>query len=270
MSTLEQAGSPGSPRVRYALRRRLSSIFFPLAALVLLLAVWEGAVDYFQVPSYLLAAPSAVWAVFIKDPGYILRNTAATGVSAVIGFFLALSIGGVLAVLITYSRTLERAVYPYLIITKVVPIVAVAPVLAIWFGFGIAPRIVVAFLIAFFPIVVNLVLGLRSPDRGMLMLMRSMNARERDTFRKVRLPYALPLLFAACRIAAPTTVIGAIVAEFVGADSGLGYVILFAKGYLETDLIFLAVVASGLLGIAMFGAVVLVESRFLYWHESRA
>jgi NitT/TauT family transport system permease protein len=257
VSTLEQAAAPSPLRLRYALRRRLSG-------------VWEGAVDYFRVPSYLLAAPSAVWAVFIKDPGYILKHTAATGVSAVIGFFLALSIGAVLAVLITYSRTLERAVYPYLIITKVVPIVAVAPVLAIWFGFGIAPRIVVAFLIAFFPIVVNLVLGLRSPDRGMLMLMRSMNARERDTFRKVRLPYALPLLFAACRIAAPTTVIGAIVAEFVGADSGLGYVILFAKGYLETDLIFLAVVASSLLGIAMFGAVVLVESRFLYWHESRA
>jgi NitT/TauT family transport system permease protein len=267
---MEQVAGPGPLGMRYALRRRLSGVFFPLAALVILLVAWEGAVDYFRVPSYLLAAPSAVWAVFIKDPGYILKHTAATGVSAVIGFFLALSIGAVLAVLITYSRTLERAVYPYLIITKVVPIVAVAPVLAIWFGFGIAPRIVVAFLIAFFPIVVNLVLGLRSADRVMLMLMRSMNPQHRDSFRKVRLPYAVLLLCAACRIAAPTTVIGAIVAEFVGADSGLGYVILFAKGYLETDLIFLAVVASSLLGIAMFGAVVLVESRFLYWHESRA
>jgi NitT/TauT family transport system permease protein len=270
VSTLEQAGDPGPLRIPYAIRRRLSSVFFPLAALVILLVAWEGAVNYFRVPSYLVAAPSAVWAAFVKDPGYILKNTLATGVSAVSGFFLALTIGSLLAVVITYSRTLERAIYPYLIITKVVPIVAVAPVLAIWFGFGLAPRIVVAFLIAFFPIVVNLVLGLRSPDRGMLMLMRSMNAREQDTFRKVRLPYALPLLFAACRIAAPTTVIGAIVAEFVGADSGLGYVILFAKGYLKTDVIFLAVVASSLLGIAMFGVVVLLESRFLYWHESRA
>lgn len=102
------------------------------------------------------------------------------------------------------------------------------------------------------------------------MLMRSMNAREVDTFRKIRLPFALPLLFAACRVAAPTTVIGAIVAEFVGSDAGLGFVILVAKGFLQTDLIFLAVAASSILGLVMFGAVVFVESRMLSWHESQA
>lgn len=250
-------------------RRLLPSLGYPVLALGLLLVVWEGVVDALNVPPYLVAAPSKVWESFITNPGYILRHSAITGLAALIGFLLAAVIGGGLAVVIAYSRTLERAIYPYLIITKVIPIVAVAPILAIWFGFGMEPKIIVAFLIAFFPIVVNLVLGLRSPDRGMLMLMRSMNASEVATFRKIRLPWALPLLFAAFRVAAPTTVIGAIVAEFVGSDAGLGYVILLAKGYLETDKIFLAIIASSGLGILMFGAVVLVESRVLYWHESQ-
>ena len=269
MSVSESALSTHPRRSSNVWRKRLVSAAFPLAALVALLVVWEGLVDLLQVPTYLIAAPSAVWAAFIENPGYILKHTAATGFAALAGFTLALLIGGILAVVIAYSRALERAIYPYLIITKVVPIIAIAPVLAIWFGFGVLPKIIVSFLIAFFPIVVNLVLGLRSPDRGMLMLMRSMNAREADTFRKVRLPFALPLLFAACRVAAPTTVIGAIVAEFVGSDSGLGYVILVAKGYLQTDVIFLAVAASSILGILMFGTVVFIESRVVRWHESQ-
>jgi NitT/TauT family transport system permease protein len=253
-----------SDRVRNA----LSSAALPVGALVLLLVAWEGLVAAFEVPTWLVAPPSAVWAKFAHDPGYIVGHTLATATAAITGFGLALALGGLIALLITYSRPLERAVYPYLIITKVVPIVAIAPLLAIWFGFGIVPKIIVAFLIAFFPIVVNLVLGLRSPDREMLMLMRSMNAREVATLMKIRLPTALPLLFAACRVAAPTTVIGAIVAEFIGSDSGLGYVILFAKGYLQTDLIFLALVASSVLGIVMFLVVVFLEARLLYWHAS--
>jgi NitT/TauT family transport system permease protein len=265
----EASSSAPSPRGRIW-RRRLNAAAFPIGALLLLLAVWEFLVRYLKVPTYIAAAPSAVWAAFIKDPNFILKHTLATAIAAIAGFFLAILVGGVLAVIIAYSRPLERAVYPYLVITKVVPIVAIAPILAIWFGFGVAPKIVVSFLIAFFPIVVNLVLGFRSADHGMLMLMRSMNARESDTFRKIRMPFAMPYFFAALRIAAPTCVVGAIVAEFVGSDSGLGYVILFAKGYLQTDRIFLAVVASALLGILMFGAVVLVESRVLRWHDSHA
>jgi NitT/TauT family transport system permease protein len=257
------------PPVTAVWRQRVTNAAYPVAALAILLVAWEELVRLLNAPSYIIAPPSAIWAAFVHDPGYILKHTAATGAASLAGFGLALVIGSAIAIVITYSRSLERAIYPYLIITKVVPIIAVAPILAIWFGFGIAPKIIVAFLIAFFPIVVNLVLGLRSPERGMLMLMRSMNAREYDTFRKVRWPFALPYLFAACRVAAPTCVVGAIVAEFVGSDAGLGYVILFAKGYLQTNLIFLAVIASSVLGILMFGGVVLVESRVLRWHESR-
>ena len=250
-------------------RRWVAPVGFPVVALAALLAVWEFLVAAYNVPAYLVAPPSSVWASFSANPGYILYHTGVTGLAALVGFVIAVLVGSVLAIAIAYSRTLERAIYPYLIITKVIPIVAVAPILALWFGFGMEPKIIVSFLIAFFPIVVNLVLGLRSPDRGMITLMRSMNASETATFRKIRLPYALPLLFAACRVAAPTTVIGAIVAEFVGSDAGLGYVILLAKGYLETDKIFLAIIASSTLGILMFGAVVLIESRLLYWHESQ-
>jgi len=250
-------------------RERAFNAAFPLGALVLLLVAWEAAVRILDVPPYLVAAPSRIWTALVENFGYVLQHTLSTAATALAGFLLALAVGSSLAIVIAYSRTLEQAVYPYLVITQVVPMIAIAPFLAIWFGYGPLPRIIIAFLIAFFPIVINLVIGLRSPDRNMVMLMRSMNAKESDVLGKVRLPWALPYLFAACRVAAPTTIIGAIVAEFVGSDSGLGYVILYAKGYQQTDMIFVAILASAVLGIAFFAAVVLVESRMIGWHESR-
>jgi NitT/TauT family transport system permease protein len=257
------------PREQSRWRSVIAPWLVPAAALALVIAAWELGVSALAIPQYLLPPPSRVWNTFVDDPGYIVGHMFATGVAAAGGFLLALGVGTIVALLMAYSRSVERVLYPYMIVIKVVPVVAIAPLLAIWLGFGIAPKVVVAFLIAFFPIVVNLVLGFRSPPRDYLMLMRGLNASERDTFRKVRAPFALPLLFAACRVAAPTAVIGAIVAEFVGSDSGLGYVILLGKGYLQTDLIFLAIVASAVLGVVLFGMVVAVERRVLFWHESQ-
>jgi NitT/TauT family transport system permease protein len=250
-------------------RRRLSNAAFPAAALLLLLIAWEGLVRILNVPRYLVAAPSAVGAALFDNLDYIVKNTLTTAGTALAGFALALAVASLLAVVIAYSRTLEQTLYPYLVITQVVPMIAIAPLLAIWFGYGPLPRVIISFLIAFFPIVINMVIGLRSPDRNMIMLMRSLNAQERHILGKVRLPNALPYLFAACRVAAPTTVIGAIVAEFVGSDAGLGYVILYAKGFLRTDMIFVAILASSVLGIAFFAAIVVLEERFIGWHESR-
>ena len=250
-------------------REQAINAAFPVGALALLVVSWEAMVRILDVPPYLVAAPSAVWAALVENFGYVLEHTLNTAGTALAGFILALVVASGLAIVIAYSRALEQAIYPYLVVTQVVPMIAIAPLLAIWFGFGPLPRVIIAFLIAFFPIVINLVIGLRSPDRNMVMLMRSMNARETQVLTKVRLPWALPYLFAACRVAAPTTIIGAIVAEFVGSDSGLGFVILYAKGFLRTDMIFVAILASSILGIAFFAAVVLVESRLIGWHESR-
>jgi NitT/TauT family transport system permease protein len=259
----------GRPRQLRVLRAELVNAAFPVTALVVLLVTWEALVGLLNVPRFLVAPPSAIWAALVDNFGYVLEHTLDTAGTAAAGFLLALVAASSIAVVIAYSRTLEQAIYPYLVITQVVPMIAVAPILAIWLGYGPLPRVIISFLIAFFPIVTNLVIGLRSPDRNMVMLMRSMNARESAVLGKVRLPWALPYLFAACRVAAPTTIIGAIVAEFVGSDRGLGYVILYAKGYQQTDMIFVAILASSILGIAFFTAVVLVESRLIGWHESR-
>jgi NitT/TauT family transport system permease protein len=242
----------------------------PAISLPLFLLVWQAAVTLLEVPAFLLPAPSAIFLKFTENGDYIVQHLLFTAQSALLGLGLALVIGSLLAIAIGYSRTMESAVYPYIVVTQVTPIVAIAPLVAIWFGFGLLPKVIVAFLISFFPIVVNLALGLRSPDEDFLALMRSLNASELETFLKVRVPYSLPLLFAGLRVAGPASVIGAIVAEFVGSDQGLGYVILFQKAFLQTVVVFEAMIAAAALGITIFATIVLLERLLVPWHQSQA
>ena len=174
-----------------------------------------------------------------------------------------------LAAAIAYVLTLERTLMPYLVILQVTPIIAIAPLLVLWFGFGLVPKVLIAFLISFFPITVNTAIGLRSADKDALDLMKVLAAKEQFIFLRVRLPFALPYLLSSLKIAAPAAVIGAIIAEFVSSTQGLGYVILLSKSTLRTADLFVAIAGSASLGTTMFGLAVLVESRFLRWHESQ-
>ena len=261
-TTTAKRGAPRRPWIGWL--QRLA----PLIVLAFLILLWEVSVIAFEVPRFLLPRPSEVFIEFLDRPWLLIDNLLYTTLSATLGFGLAVVVAVPLSIIIAYSRPIEGVVYPYLVITRVIPIIAIAPLLGIWLGFGIAPKVFIAFLISFFPIVVNMVLGLRSPDREYINLLRSLNASERQTFRKVRIPFSLPLVFAAFRIAAPAAVIGSIVAEFVASNQGLGYLLLLAKGYLDTPLIFMAIVASSILGITMFALVVFVEKRVLYWHAA--
>lgn len=250
--------------------RRWASRLLPFAVLIAMLGSWDLALRMFNIPSYLLPTPGAVVDAFASDPRQILDDTYYTTLEAVMGFLLALVGGMATGIVIAFSATARRIIYPYLVAIQVTPIVAIAPILVLWFGFGLMPKVAVAFLIAYFPIAINIGVGLRSPDRELINLMRSFAVSELTIFRKVRLPYSLPYLFAGVRISAPATVIGAIVGEFVSSDRGLGFVILQAKASLDTAMLFLAIIAAALLGLSMFAVTTLLERRYLYWHESQS
>lgn len=246
----------------------VSRYAIPLLFALVVLLIWELGVIMLHIPDYLLPRPSAVLNRLVADHQILIEQSVVTLIEAVLGFVLASTLGMVFAILIASSRILERTLYPYAVIAKVVPIVAIAPLLMIWLGFGIAPKIVIAAIISFFPIVVNTVKGLKSTDERLLQFMRSLSASPSQIFVKVRLPYALPYIFAGLRISITLCVVGAIVGELVGADKGLGHMIMIAQAYLDTEMMFAAVVASATLGIVLFVLVGLIENRILYWHES--
>ena len=223
----------------------------PLIILAVVLALWEGLVRYFDVPPWLLPAPSDIAARFFKASN-LLYHTGLTVLEALAGFAASAVIGITLSALIVHSRFLERGVFPYIIVSNAIPIIAIIPLLTIWFGYGIAPKIMIAAIITFFPIVTNTTRGLKAADRRILDFMRSINATRREVFFKVQLPSALPYIFAGFKIAASLSLVGAVVAEFYGSDRGLGYLVITSATQLRTDLLFVSIIVLATLGVSLF------------------
>jgi NitT/TauT family transport system permease protein len=240
----------------------------PAVAFALTILAWEWSVAAFEIPTYLLPRPSSVVTRLLEDPAFVLQHAAYTALESIVGLVLAIILGCLVAALIAFSPTASRIGYPYLVIIQVTPIVAIAPLLTIWLGFGVEPKIAVAFLVAFFPIAVNTAIGLRATDAVMIELMRSLATSARDQLIKLRVPVALPFFFSGLRVAAPGAVIGAIVGEFVSSDKGAGFLIIRSKGTLDTELLFLAIVLSAALGLLLFSLVVIAERYLLWWHPS--
>lgn len=240
----------------------------PLIALAAILAVWEMAVRLGNIPSFLLPAPSAIWASITANLPALLNHSWVTLLETLAGFGLSLAIGIPLAVLIVYSRVFERILYPMLVASQAVPKVALAPILLVSLGYGIMPKVIVALLIAFFPVVVNTVTGLASVDRDTLKLMRSMGASQLDVFMKVRFPNAVPSMIAGFKVAIALAVVGAVVGEFVGSRSGLGYFMLLATGNFDTALVFACVVMLTVMGIVLFYTVGLLEIVLGRWNRA--
>ena len=184
------------------------------------------------------------------------------------GFGLALASGVLLATAIGMSRTLERALYPFIIASQTIPIIVIAPMLLIWVGYGLAPKVIVVALISFFPIVVNMVDGLASVDRDMIRLMRTLGANRWQIFLKVRVPASLPYLFSGVRVAIAVSVIGAVIGEWVGSSEGLGYLMLRSKPQFLTERVFAAIVILSALGVALFASVGIAERLAIPWWSS--
>ncbi len=240
----------------------------PLLALAVLIALWESWVRLADVHEYLLPAPSAVGAALVDEPGRYASAAAETAAAAAGGLVLATVGALLLAVAMAHSRAVERALYPPALVLKLTPIVAVYPLFTIWFGFGLWPKMLVAALITFFPTLVNAVIGLRSVDPAALDLLRSLNASPQQVLWRLRLPSALPYLFAALRISVPLALIGAVVAEFLSGDGGMGQLILIANGDLDTATLFAAVVVLVAMGVLLTGLLAYSERRVLFWHAS--
>jgi NitT/TauT family transport system permease protein len=210
----------------------------PTLSLVGCILAWEAAVRIFRVPDYLVPAPSAIAVNIAQNYMMLLMETASTVTAILLGFILALVVGIPAATLMIYSRLFRRAVYPVLLTAQVLPKVALAPLFIVWFGFGLLPKVLMTFLISFFPIVIDSVIGLSAVRPESLMLVRSMGGTRWQAFWKIRLPGALPSIFGGAKVAITFAVVGTIVAEFVGSDHGLGYVLVLARGNLDTVTVF--------------------------------
>jgi NitT/TauT family transport system permease protein len=238
--------------------------------LVAIVLIWEAAVWASGVRTFLLPAPSDIALSFVDHWPSLLVHARVTLLETLAGFGLSLAIGIPLAVAIVYSRVVERILYPILVASQAVPKVALAPILLVGLGYGVLPKVIVAFLIAFFPVVVNTVTGLASVNRDTLQLMRSMGASQLDVFLKVRFPNAVPTMMAGFKVAIALAVVGAVVGEFVGSRSGLGYYMLAATGNFDTPLVFACVVLLTLMGIVLFYTVALIERFLGRWNRNVA
>jgi NitT/TauT family transport system permease protein len=246
-------------------RRLAGDTLVPAATLIGVLVVWEAATRALHVPRFVMPAPSEILAEGWDWRYRFIEHTWVTLYETLGGFALSILVGVPLAVLIVYSSVLRNALYPLIVLAQSVPKIAIAPVLLLVLGHGEVPKVIVAFLVAFFPVVVDTATGLAATPPELIDLSRSYRASAFKTFLKVRLPMALPFVFAGAKVAITLAVIGAVVGEFVGSDKGLGYVILSATSYWKTELAFSSMILLSLMAIALFGAVALVERLVCPW-----
>jgi len=230
--------------------------------------IWEALVRAFNVPVWLLPAPSVIFAELVSDPGTYLEHSFYTLMTTLMGFGTAFVCGVVLAIGIVYSRFLETTLYTLLVSSNSIPKIALAPLFIIWMGTGIQSKVAVSFLIAFFPIVIDMVLGLRSVDPDALNLFKTMHGSALQALLKIRLPNALPYMFSGLKVAISLALVGAVAGEFIASQNGLGYLILAAQGMFFTPRVFAAILLLGVMGTILFYLVDLAERLVCPWHVS--
>jgi NitT/TauT family transport system permease protein len=239
------------------------------AAFLVALLAWQAVVSLARVPLYVLPPPTAVLQGLVTYFPRIVRDATITTQEILLGYAVAVVLSVPIAILIAYSPLFARTVWPLMIFSQIIPKIALAPLFIIWFGFGFVPKVLITFLLSFFPIVIDTVAGFRSLDPEVMYLARSGGASAWDIFWRVRLPAALPHIFAGLKVAAALATTGAIIGEFVGSDRGLGYLLLQANGDLNTALLFAALVVLSTIGLILYGLVALLEKLLIPWHVSQ-
>ena len=250
-------------------RRALLWIARPLVA-VAFLSAWIAYIALADLPSYFLPHPREVALRFarLSSSGLLLQHLLFTARAVLLGFALGAAAAITAGTLISRSRFLESLLRPYIVALQTTPILVLAPLFLVWFGFGLTSNVLIAAIICFFPLLVNVIAGFRSVGEQERRLFRSFRAGPWQTFVRLEVPHALPLIFAGLRIASLLSVTGAMVGEFVGSPAGLGYLSLAAAGNLDTDVLFSAVFTLMLMGLTFYGLIALIERRLLFWHES--
>src|SRR5881397_1373010 len=263
-------GGAVMPTVRVWSHRILESeIARPLILIVAVFVLWDVTIRIFGIPPYLIPAPWDVAKMLVAEWPRLWRESLFTAYATLGGFGLSILLGIPIAMVIAYSRVVESFVYPLLVFSQSIPKIAIAPLFVVWFGFGIFPKVISAFLLGFFPVVVATVMGFKSIETDMIDLARSMRASRLQMFLKISLPHALPSIFSGLKVSATLAVVGAVVGEFVGSNSGIGYVMQRSIGTFDLPTMFAALVILALLGVILFWVVDRIERLVIPWHVSQ-
>ena len=255
--------------------RRLVDVLLPAAVLVALVGAWQLAADsgaladVLGLDSFLVPSPSEIATSLWEDRELLAENAWVTLREVLAGFALAVVLGSLIAAVLHLSPLLRRAFYPLVVASQTIPIIVIAPILVVWFGFGIGPKVAMVALICFFPIVVNALDGLATAPDEQRKLMRSLGAGRMRTFTTLEVPNALPYLFSGAKIAVAVAVIGAVFGEWAGADSGLGHLMLLDNAQLEVPRLFAAVFVLSVMAVALFALIALAERRLVWWGAER-
>jgi NitT/TauT family transport system permease protein len=248
-----------------ALRQRIAAVLPALGLAAAVLMVWELAVRLFNIPQFVIPAPSAIAVALFQSRAALATASKATAIEVLFGFVLAALVGVAVALAIVRFERFGKALYPLVVLFQNVPKVALAPIFILWFGYDLAPKIVLIVVIAFFPVAIDMLAGLQSVETSFVALMQSIGAGRGEILRRVRIPHSLPHLMAGLKVAITFSVIGAIVGEFAGASAGLGYVIQFASTQLDTPLVFAALLVVSALGLFFYYLVEFAEHLFVPW-----
>jgi NitT/TauT family transport system permease protein len=267
--TAAAIAAPAAPSRAASLGVWLKRRAAPLIVFAALFAVWEVAVHLTGVKEYLLPPPSKVWTEFLKRYDTVMASAWVTTQEIIAGYLLAIVVSIPLALTVAYSRFVETAIYPVVVFLQIIPKIAIAPLFIIWFGFGFTPKLLIVFLLSFFPIVVASIAGFKSVDPEITDFARTTGADEWKMFIKIRLPQALPDIFTGLKVGAALSATAAVVAEFVASDRGLGYLLLQYNGNLETPMVFAVIVLLSLIGLAVYYVVEIVERIAIPWHVSQ-
>ena len=246
----------------------MRSWVYPIGTVFASIVLWHLVTTIFDIPEYLIPQPIAVAKYIFWNWTFLVHHSLVTTYETFAGFFLSILVGVPLSIAIVWSKRLDQSIMPILIVSQTFPKVAIAPLLVIWFGLGMLPKVLVSFLIAFFPVVISGVSGMRSVESEMIELIQSMKASTFQIFWKVRLPYALPQLFSGLKVAITFAVVGAVVGEWVGADKGLGYLLIWANANLDTPMLFGVLAFLTVIGVILYYSVQGIERLAIPWHVS--
>jgi NitT/TauT family transport system permease protein len=260
----DEAEEQATPLATYA-----QALGWPMLSAVLVVGAWEFLVRHYQVPPYLLPAPSAILLAIEEHWSLLMRELLVTIGAAALGFAISFLVGVPLGCAIVLSSVVERMIQPWLIVIAAVPKVVIAPLFLVWFGFGLKSEVLFIVTFTFFTLIVNTIVGLKSPEPELLQTVQAMGASRLQILRKVNLPSALPNIFAGSKIALTFAPVGAVVAEFVASNSGIGHLLVVAVGNMDTAIAFAAVTIFSVFGILLWYVAELVERLALPWHASQ-
>lgn len=248
-----------------SIRSALAGIYPAVVLSVVVLIVWELVSRVFKLPEFVLPAPSSIGQMLVTRQAALSQAAWVTAEEILYGFLLSALVGILIAVAIARFERMGKAVYPLMVLFQNVPKIALAPLFILWFGYDLAPKILLIVVMAFFPVALNMLVGLRAADPNLVTLMRTVGASRTEILMRVQIPNSLPYLMSGIKIAITLSVIGAIVGEFAGASAGLGYMIQFASTQMETALVFAALIQISLLGMIFYYAIEFIEWKYISW-----